>query len=607
MTTLERTATATEIAEPTRELGRIAWKWMVTTDHKVIGNLYFITSMVFFLFGGLLAMGMRAELTFPGLQYMSYETFNQFFTMHGTIMLLLFATPLFAGFANAIMPLQIGAPDVAFPRMNMIAYWLYLFGGLMVVSGFLSPSGAASFGWFAYAPLNDSVNSPGVGSDLWIMGLYMAGLGTILGAVNFVTTIVCMRAPGLTMFRMPIFTWNILATSILVLMAFPILAAALLVLEADRSLGAHVFDAANGGPILWQHLFWFFGHPEVYIIALPFFGIITEVLPVFSRKPIFGYVGLVGATLLIAALSMAVWAHHMFVTGAVNLPFFSFMTFLIAVPTGVKFFNWIGTMWGGNIAMRTPMLWAVGFLTTFLFGGLTGIILASPPLDFQLSDSYFVVAHFHYVVFGTVVFAMFAGYYFWWPKLTGRMLDETLGKVHFWLLFIGFHVTFLVQHWLGVEGMPRRYADYLPNEGFTVLNQVSSAGAFLLGASTLVFFYNVWKSRKNPRVNADDPWGWGRSLEWATTSPPPRHNFTQLPRIRSESPAFDLHHPEVALLEYTDEEDEDELLSTTTDSADDRGRKAELKARVHHTTADLAAQYEATHHGFSPQAEEDQI
>ena len=285
----------------------------------------------------------------------------------------------------------------------------------------------------------------------------------------------------MTMFRMPIFTWNILVTSILVLIAFPILAAALLVLEADRSLGAHVFDAANGGPILWQHLFWFFGHPEVYIIALPFFGIITEILPVFSRKPIFGYIGLVGATMLIGALSVAVWAHHMYVTGAVNLPFFSFMTFLIAVPTGVKFFNWVGTMWGGNIAMRTPMLWAVGFLLTFLFGGLTGIVLASPPLDFQLSDSYFVVAHFHYVVFGTVVFAMFAGFYFWWPKFTGRMLDETLGKVHFWLLFIGFHTTFMVQHWLGVEGMPRRYADYLPHEGFTVLNQVSSAGAFLLG------------------------------------------------------------------------------------------------------------------------------
>jgi cytochrome c oxidase subunit 1 len=357
-----------------------------------------------------------------------------------------------------------------------------------------------------------------------------------------------MRAPGMTMFRMPIFSWNILVTSLLVLIAFPIFAGALLALEADRVLGAHIFDAANGGPILWQHLFWFFGHPEVYIIALPFFGIITEVLPVFSRKPIFGYIGLVGATLAIAALSVAVWAHHMFVTGAVNLPFFSLMTFLIAVPTGVKFFNWIGTMWGGSLSFDTPMLWALGFLTTFLFGGLTGIILASPPLDFQISDTYFVVAHFHYVVFGTVVFAMFAGFYFWWPKMTGRMLDERLGKIHFWLLFIGFHTTFLVQHWLGVEGMPRRIADYLPGDGFQTLNEVSTIGAFILGASTLPFLLNVWRSRKHPLVGVDDPWGWGRSLEWATSSPPPRHNFDSLPRIRSESPAFDLHHPEIAAL-----------------------------------------------------------
>lgn len=580
MTTAERTATP-EIAPARRRMGTISWSWLTTTDHKVIGNLYFITAMIFFGFAGLLALAIRAELAFPGLQYVSYETFNQFFTMHGTIMLLLFATPLFAAFANAIMPLQIGSPDVAFPRLNMLSYWLYLFGALITVSGFLTPGGAASFGWFAYAPLSDAINSPGVGGDLWIMGLYLAGLGTILGAVNFITTILCMRAPGMTMFRMPIFCWNILVTSILVLIAFPILAAALLMLEADRSLGALVFDSATGGPLLWQHLFWFFGHPEVYIIALPFFGIITEILPVFSRKPVFGYIGLVAATLGIAALSVAVWAHHMFVTGAVNLPFFSFMTFLIAVPTGVKFFNWIGTMWGGSVTFDTPMLWSIGFLTTFLFGGLTGIILASPPLDFQLSDSYFVVAHFHYVVFGTVVFAMFAGFYYWWPKFTGRMLDETLGKIHFWALFIGFHVTFMVQHWLGAEGMPRRIADYLPDEGFTVLNQVSSAGAFLLGASILPFLYNVWKSRRAPLVGVDDPWGWGRSLEWATSCPPPRHNFTSLPRIRSESPAFDLHHPELALEEYDDSSVDDEgLLRSGVDSADDAGRQELLEKRV---------------------------
>ncbi len=378
---------------------------------------------------------------------------------------------------------------------------------------------------------------------MWIMGLAFSGFGTILGSVNFITTIICMRAPGMTMFRMPIFTWNVLLTGVLVLLAFPVLAAALFALEADRKFGAHVFDAANGGALLWQHLFWFFGHPEVYIIALPFFGIISEVIPVFSRKPMFGYIGLVAATIAIAGLSVTVWAHHMYVTGGVLLPFFSFMTFLIAVPTGVKFFNWIGTMWKGSLSFETPMLWAVGFLITFTFGGLTGVILASPPMDFHVSDSYFVVAHFHYVIFGTVVFAMFSGFHFWWPKFTGKMLDERLGKITFWTLFVGFHGTFLVQHWLGAEGMPRRYADYLDADGFTALNTISTISSFLLGLSMLPFFYNVWKTAKyGKKIEVDDPWGYGRSLEWATSCPPPRHNFLTLPRIRSESPAFDLHH-----------------------------------------------------------------
>ncbi len=530
-----------------RSLGRRIVSVLSTTDHKTIGRLYLGTSFTFFLIGGVMALLIRAELARPGLQFLTLEQYNQLFTMHGSIMLLLFATALFVGFANFLMPLQIGAPDVAFPRLNMLGYWMYLFGGIIVLTGFATPGGAAAFGWFFYTPLSGPEFSPNIGADLWILGFALGGVGTILGAVNFITTILTMRAPGMVMFRMPIFTWNVLLTSVLIIMVFPVLAATLIVLEIDRKFGSVVFLPENGGAILFQHLFWFFGHPEVYVLALPFFGVISEVLPVFSRKPIFGYKGLVFATIAIAALSMAVWAHHMYVTGAVNLPFFSLMTMLIAVPTGVKFFNWIGTMWGGSLTFETPMLWALGFLLTFLFGGLTGVILAAPPLDFHVSDSYFVVAHFHYTVFGTVVFAMFAGFYFWWPKFFGRMLDETLGKWHFALTFIGFNGTFLIQHWLGVEGMPRRYGDYLPGDGFTLENEISSAFALVLGVSTLFFLWNVVKTyRTAPLVTVDDPWGWGASLEWATSCPPPRHNFVSLPRIRSERPAFDLHHPELA-------------------------------------------------------------
>jgi cytochrome c oxidase subunit I len=380
-----------------------------TTDAKQIGIMYMVTSFVFFFLGGLMALLMRAELARPGMQFLSPEQYNQLFTMHGTIMLLLFATPILFAFANVVVPLQIGAPDVSFPRLNAIAYWLYLFGGTIAVAGFITPGGAADFGWTGYTPLSTAVNSPGVGGNMWIVGLALSGLGTILGGVNMITTILTLRAPGMTMFRMPIFTWNILVTSLMVILVFPFLAATLFVLAADRILGAHVFDAATGGPMLWQHLFWFFGHPEVYVVALPFFGIITEVIPVFSRKPLFGYKGLVGATLAIAMLSMSVWAHHMFATGQVLLPFFSFLSFLIAVPTGLKFFTWIGTMWRGQISFETPMMFALGFLITFLLGGLSGVLLASPPIDFHVTDSYFVVAHFHYVLFGTIVFAVFAG------------------------------------------------------------------------------------------------------------------------------------------------------------------------------------------------------
>ena len=545
MTTYAERPTIDAAAPAPSVQGKNFVKWITSTDHKTIGYLYLITTFAWFLIGGLLALFLRAELSRPGMQFLSNEQYNQIFTMHGTIMLLMFATPLFVGFANVIMPLQIGAADVAFPRLNMLSFWLFTFGSITAVAGFLTPGGAASFGWTAYAPLANSTYSPGIGGDLWVIGLAVSGLGTILGGVNFITTIFTMRAPGMTMFRMSIFSWNVLLTSILVLLAFPPLAAALLALESDRLFGSHIFDPANGGAMLWQHLFWFFGHPEVYILALPFFGIATEILPVFSRKPIFGYKGLIAATIAISALSVAVWAHHMFASGQVLLPFFSFMTFLIGIPTGVKFFNWIGTMWRGHVTFETPMLWVMGFLVTFLFGGITGIILASPPLDFAVSASYFVVAHFHYVLFGTVVFAMFAGFYFWWPKMTGRMLNERLGKIHFWTLFVGFHTTFLIQHWLGIKGFPRRYADYLATDGFTGMNMISTVGSALLALSMIPFFVNVWITRKSPLVNCDDPWGYGSSLEWATSCPPPRHNFLTMPRIRSERPAFDLHHPHI--------------------------------------------------------------
>ena len=547
--TLNRTTDAAEKRALRQErAGSVAFKYLTTTDHKVIGNLYLIASFIWFLIGGVMALVIRAELWAPGLQVVDNpEQFNQMFTMHGTIMLLLFATPAFAGFANALMPLQIGAPDVAFPRLNMFAFWLYLFGGVIAGFGLLTPGGAASFGWTAYTPLSNPTYSPGIGGDLWVWGLALGGFGTILGAVNFITTILCMRAPGMTMFRMPIFTWTILITSILILMAFPVLAAALIGLGVDRRFGGHIFAPESGGAILWQHLFWFFGHPEVYVLALPFFGVISEIIPVFSRKPIFGYKTLVFATIAIAALSVSVWAHHMYVTGQVFLPFFAIMTMLIAVPTGVKFFNWIGTMWGGKLVFASPMIWSLGFLVTFLFGGLTGVILASPALDFQVSDTYFVVAHFHYVLFGTIVFSFFGGLYFWWPKITGKMLDERLASWHFWLLFIGFHTTFLIQHWLGVQNMPRRYADYMVEDNIQLANQISTVGAFILAVSFFPFFYNVWKTQTTaPNVTTDDPWGYGASLEWATSCPPPRHNFTSIPRIRSERPAFDLHHPEYA-------------------------------------------------------------
>jgi cytochrome c oxidase subunit I len=518
--------------------------WLTTTDHKRIGVLYMVTAFAFFLFGGLLAMTMRAELAVPGLQLFNEQTYDQAFTMHGTIMMLLFGTPMVAALANYLVPLQIGAADMVFPRLNALSFWLFLFGGLIVLSGYVAVGGPADVGWTGYPPNSELTFSTTTGTDLWIVGLALTGVASILGALNFIATIYSRRAPGMSLLRMPLFCWTILTTSILILFAFPALTGALAMLLLDRRFGATFFVPAEGGdPVLWQHLFWFFGHPEVYILALPFFGIISEVVPVFSRKPLFGYRAVVLSTLLIGAYSMSVWAHHMFTTGAVNLPFFALSSFIIAVPTGIKIFNWVATMFRGQLTFPTPMLFATGFIYLFTLGGITGVIVASPPLDFHLHDTYYVVAHFHNVLVGGSVFALFAGIYFWFPKMTGRRLSERLGKLHFWSWLVGFILTFLPQYQLGAQGMPRRYADYAADAGWTGLNIASTAGAFLMGVGILPFLAAVVLALRRPPDQPADPWG-ANSLEWWTTSPPPHHNFTSLPAIRSERPVFDARHAE---------------------------------------------------------------
>jgi cytochrome c oxidase subunit I len=513
--------------------------WLTTTDHKRIGILYITAAFAFFLVGGLLAEGMRAELAVPGIQLVGEEGYDQLFTMHGTIMLLLFGTPMAIGLANYIVPLQIGTDEMSFPRVNALSFWMFLTGSLIVLSSFLVQGGPAAIGWTGYAPLSDVTYEPGIGVDLWIVGLILTGLSAVIGAVNFIATIYGRRAPGMTMFRMPIFTWNILVTALLILFAFPVLTAALAMLFIDRHLGGTFFQPALGGSaVLWQHLFWFFGHPEVYILILPFFGVITEIVSVFSRKPVFGYAAFVLATIAIASLSMSVWAHHMFTTGAVSNPFFSIASFAIAVPTGIKFFNWIATMWRGHLTFETPMLWAVGFLYLFLLGGITGIIVASPVLDYHLQDTYFVVAHFHNTLIGGSVFAIFAGVYYWFPKMTGRRLSETLGRIQFGLWVVGFTLTFMPQYELGLLGMPRRIADYASSTGWTDLNVASTVGAAILGLGVVPFLLAVAEALRRAPDQGPDPWG-GATLEWWADSPPPPGNFRDLPPVRSVRPVFD--------------------------------------------------------------------
>jgi cytochrome c oxidase subunit 1 len=520
-------------------------KYITSTDHKQIGLNYMVTALIGFLFAGALALGIRTQLIVPNNHFVSENVFNQLFTMHGTIMLFVFLGPFaFAGLGNYLVPLMIGAPDMAFPRFNNLSYWLYLGGFLLMSAGFLTNNGAANFGWFGYAPLTEAIHSPGPGADLWIVGIALTGFSGIFTAVNIITTIFTLRAPGMVMFRMPIFVWNQLVTMFLILLAFPVLTAAFALLWIDRHLGAHFYDQTHGGqPILWQNLFWFFGHPEVYILALPYFGIVTEVLATMSKKPVFGYKGMIGATLSIGALSMGVWAHHMYTTGAVLLPFFAALSLLIAVPTGIKFFNWLGTMWRGTISLNTATLYCLGFMTMFLFGGITGVILAQPVLDFQLHNTYFVVAHFHYVMFGGSAFAGIAGIYYWYPKFSGRLMNEVWGKISFILLFIGFNLTFFPQHDLGLRGMPRRIETYASNLGWNWLNEISSIGAYIAGIGVLVTIVNLFYSYRTGAIAGDNPWD-GQTLEWACSSPPADHNFEALPPIRSERPVWDANHPD---------------------------------------------------------------
>ncbi|MBA2290989.1 MAG: cytochrome c oxidase subunit I [Gemmatimonadales bacterium] len=513
-------------------------EWLTTVDHKKIGIMYGASAFIFFLIGGIEALIIRAQLATPNGTLVSAEMYNQLFTMHGTTMIFLAVMPLSAMFFNFFVPLLIGARDVAFPRLNAMSLWVFILGGIFLNASFLFAA-APNGGWFGYAPLSSRQYSPGMNMDFWAIGLQILGIASIAAGVNFFTTIINMRARGMTLMRMPIFVWMTLITQVLVLLSFPVITIALVMLTADRTFGSGFFvTAAGGDPMLWQHLFWVFGHPEVYILILPAFGIVSEVLPVFSRKPLFGYSAMVFSGAFIAFLGFGVWSHHMFATGMGPLAdsFFSLATMLIAVPTGVKIFNWIGTVWGGSISLKTPMLFALGFIAMFIIGGLSGVMHSVAPADLQQTDTYFVVAHFHYVLFGGSIFALTAGAYYWWPKMFGRMLDEGLGKWHFWLSMIGFNVTFMPMHWVGLLGMPRRVYTYPEGLGFDLFNMVQTVGAFILALSILVFMWNVIRSWRGPADAPADPWG-GATLEWSIPSPPQEFNFAEEPVV-AEKDAF---------------------------------------------------------------------
>lgn len=534
-------------ARPTAKTGIVSW--LTTVDHKRVGLLYGFTAIFFFMVGGIEALLIRLQLAVPNNDLLTAQRYNELFTMHGTTMIFLAIMPLSSAFFNYLVPLQIGARDVAFPRLNGFAYWVFLAGGIIVNVGWFLKSGAPDTGWFGFAPLTSNAYSNqfagDVSTDLWIMGLQILGVSSIIGALNFIVTIINLRAPGLTMMRLPTFSWMALVTAFMIILAFPAITIALVALMMDRSFGANFFEVSGGGmPILWQHLFWIFGHPEVYILILPAFGIISEIVPTFARKPLFGYPVVVFSGVVIGFLGFGVWSHHMFTTGmgTVATASFALASMAIAVPTGVKIFNWIGTLWGGHLRMRTPLLFALGFIWMFMIGGFSGVMHAAAPADAQQHDSYFVVAHIHYVLIGGSLFAMLAGIHYWFPLITGRLIPERWGKLSFWIIFVGFNTTFFPMHFLGLNGMPRRTFTYDPNMGWHVPNFIATVGSLILGIGLLVYFGIVARSARKGAPAKDDPWD-GRTLEWSLPMPPPEHNYDAIPVVRSRDDFWFRKHP----------------------------------------------------------------